>query len=68
MQIQGVSTMCTSMVLCICDEMSLACEQGEGRGGEGRERGREERRKRGACRNTSIFRLKELYNLCGTVN
>ena len=42
---------------------------GEGRGGEGRgdREEKEERKKREDCRNTSIFRLQELYNLCGTI-
>ena len=38
-----------------------------GRGGEGRERGKGGEKERGACRNTSIFLLQELYNLCGTI-
>ena len=42
---------------------NVACEQGKGRG----EKGEKEREKeRGACRNTPIFRLQQLYNLCGT--
>ena len=43
----------------------IACEQGKGRG----EKGEKEREKeRGACRNTPIFRLQQLYNLCGIIN
>ena len=38
-----------------------------GRGGE-RKGKKKERRGRGACRNTPIFRLQQLYDLCGTIN
>ena len=43
----------------------LACEQGEERGEKGEKK---DRRERGACRNTPMFRLQQLYNLCGTIN
>ena len=47
------------------DSLYVACEQGKGR----EEKGEKEREKeRGACRNTPIFRLQPLYNLCGIIN